>query len=116
MRRAELFEETVRQFLEGFPDIDVQEQLCYETGCLDDVRFLLDIESRRLRGALDLSDEERKEIDRLGCFGRDDLGPTRFTGYAMHDLDASKKKLHELLTVVSIEAKKLRKEVLHGYG
>jgi|ABPT01.1.fsa_nt_gi hypothetical protein len=116
MSRKDILQETVRQFLADFPGIDVQEHLSYEKGFLDDVRFLLDIESRRLRGALDLSDEEREEIDRLGCFGRDDLGPTRFTGYAMHDLDASKKKLHELLTVVSIEAKKLRKEVLHGYG
>ena len=59
---------------------------------MDDVRFLLDLERRRTEGAVELSEAERDQIDRLGMYGKndaDDAGPGRFGGYAMHDLGSS---------------------------
>jgi hypothetical protein len=111
MNRKEILEETVRQFLLDFPGLDVNEDLSYQKGVVDDVRFLLEMESRRARGVT-ITDEEKDDLNRLTSYGRDDLGPTRFSGYAMHDLDPNKKRLHELLTDVSIEAKKMRSEIL----
>jgi len=112
MNRKDILEEAVSQFLADFPGIEDDEHLSYDKGVLDNVRFLLDVESSRLRGTADFSSKEKEEIDRLGCYGKEDLEPTPFTGYAMHDLSASMQRLRELLILVSIEAKKLRNEIL----